>query len=77
MADSIFTDRLSNEDVYEADRKTMVFTPELVKKLRERHAKAVEMECDLFMFEGQELDTSYAGYLLEYLDLKMGEDGDT
>ena len=51
---------------------TVKFTPELRDQLRETHAEAVKFHQATFHFDGQEYDTEYAKYLLEFLDQKLG-----
>ena len=41
------------------------------EKLRTEHAKALAANNRGFFFEGNELLTAYAGYMLEYLDAKL------
>lgn len=47
----------------------------IVKKLalRKAYNKAVEDKRDQFTFEGNEYLVSYAKYLLEFLDTKLGK----
>lgn len=47
---------------------TITFTPELRDKLREAYENARDEELGVFIFEGHELVTDYAKYVLEYLD---------
>lgn len=55
------------------NENTMTFTPDKVKALRKAYAMAVETEAESFIFDGRELLTSYAKYLLEYLDMQFGK----
>ena len=47
------------------------FTPELREKLRKAYNKAKADGLDQFSFDGNDYVTRFAGYLLEYLDMKM------
>jgi len=47
---------------------TINFTKESVLKLKDAYALAVTEGRDQFTFEGHELLTSYAKYLIQYLD---------
>lgn len=49
----------------------MDFNKDKVKSLRKEYDKAVKEGKDVFVFEGQELVTNYAKYLLEYLEPKF------
>ena len=49
----------------------ITFDQELTNKLRHDYNEAVHLEYHSFWFEGQELLTVYAKYLLEYLDDKL------
>ncbi len=55
----------------------MHFTPKMVRELRRRYKKAVENAQESFLFPtdqgDQELLTSYAKYLLEYLETQFPE----
>lgn len=51
---------------------TIKFTPAMRDQLRETHAEAVKYRQATFTFDGQEYDTEYAKYLLEFLDQKFG-----
>lgn len=48
--------------------KTVIFTKEKRERLRIAYAKAVKDKRDTFVFDGDEVSTKYARYLLEYLD---------
>jgi hypothetical protein len=41
------------------------------KRLRKAHNRAIKVGNRSFIFDELEYDTRYAGYLLEYLDMKM------
>lgn len=46
----------------------MKLTTKEIKKLKKLYNKAVEQETESFMFNGHEILTAYAKYLLEYLE---------
>ncbi len=46
----------------------MIWTRDLLEKLKTDTKKAEEKEKAIFVFEGQELFVPYAKYLIEYLD---------
>lgn len=50
----------------------MIFTKAKLTKLKRAYTNAVKDKEDIFTFEGQELVTGYAKYLIEYLNLKFG-----
>lgn len=50
---------------------TINFTPKLLANLKEKYKLAKETGADVFIFEGHELLTAYAKYLIEYLDGKL------
>jgi hypothetical protein len=50
------------------ENQQVIFTPEKRDRLRTAYNKAVATHQDTFMFDGVELVTDYAKYLLEYLD---------
>lgn len=54
-------------------QKQIEFTPEKAEQLRKAYNKAVEEKKDSFVFQGDEFVTSYAKYLLEYLDMQFGK----
>lgn len=45
----------------------LLMTPQGYKKLKAAYNKAVADKADQFTFDGKEMLTSYAKYLLEYL----------
>lgn len=51
----------------------MVFTKAVLKRLIASHDKAVKEGVAQFNFEGQDLVTDYAKYLIEYLKGKFGK----
>lgn len=51
----------------------MVFTKAVLKRLIASYDKAVKAGADQFNFEGQDLVTAYAEYLIEYLKGKFGK----
>lgn len=54
-------------------RHITTFDPIELKKLKIAYNKAVEDNRDEFAFGDQMLLTSYAKYLIEYLELKFGK----
>jgi hypothetical protein len=48
------------------------FTPEKLAALKKAKAEADKRGQQSFMFEGQELLSSYAKYMIEYLEGKFG-----
>ncbi len=50
---------------------TITFTPELFQKLRTSYLSAVQNGVEVFKFEGHDLLTSYAKYLIQYLTPKF------
>ncbi len=50
---------------------TITFTKESLMKLKDAYALAVTEGRDQFTFEGHELLTSYAKYLIQHLDHKF------
>lgn len=48
------------------------FTPEILDQLKDDHAEAVKAGLKDFMFGAVEMNTRYAGYLIEYLERKFG-----
>lgn len=48
----------------------MDFTPAQIAQFRKAYVKAVAAEAVQFSFDEHEFDTRYAGYLLEYFDMK-------
>ena len=51
--------------------QTITFSQEKLQHLKDAYAVAVTEGKDQFTFEGHELLTSYAKYLIEYLTLKL------
>jgi len=51
---------------------TIEFTPQKLKDLKEIYNEAVLRGIDHFCFEDNMLLTSYAKYLIEYLETKIG-----
>ena len=49
------------------------FNDKKIRQFRKAYKQAVKAEEPIFIFEERELDTRYAGYLLEFLDLKSGK----
>lgn len=50
------------------DCTEVVFDAALTQRLREAYAVAIECGADLICLDDLTFDTSYAGYVLEYLD---------
>ena len=48
------------------------FNEEKRDELRKAYEDALRNKKETFMFEGREMVTAYAKYLLEYLDLEFG-----
>lgn len=46
---------------------SITWTPEKLKQLERMYAEAVASDTGQFVFEGHDLLTSYAKYLIEYL----------
>ncbi len=51
----------------------ITFTPALRDSLREAYDNAVHNSWDTFHWDGREYVTSYAKYLLQYLDMQFKE----
>jgi len=49
----------------------MVIKKEEIKELKKLYKNAVENEEETFMFKGELLLTSYAKYLIEYIDISI------
>lgn len=49
----------------------ITFTPALFRKLKHCYKKAVTEKKDMFVFDGREILTAYAKYLIEYLETKF------
>jgi hypothetical protein len=54
----------------------MTFNEEKILRLRAAYEKAVRDERTVFIFDGDKLLTTYAKYLLEYLEWKSSIEGD-
>jgi hypothetical protein len=54
--------------------KTINFTRAKTEELRTKYSEAVKNGLEMFLFEGHQLVTSYAKYLLEYLDTNFKPD---
>jgi hypothetical protein len=50
---------------------TITFTHETFKSLKSEYKNAVENNKEIFIFQGHELLTAYAKYMIEYLNSKM------
>lgn len=50
----------------------ITFTPELRDSLRRAYDEAVAAKRDIFTWNGKQFVTSYAKYMLVYLDDKLG-----
>lgn len=48
--------------------KTINWTAEMLERLKKAYAHAVETNLESFEFDGNEFNTNYAKYLIEYLD---------
>jgi hypothetical protein len=51
--------------------KEINFTPHLFRKLKTAYRNAIRQGQDVFIFEGNEILTQYAKYLIEYLQTKF------
>lgn len=49
-------------------RPTISLNPDSIKRLRKLYGNAVMNEQETFLFDGQEMVTNYAKYVLEYYD---------
>lgn len=50
------------------DRKMVEWTPKMLAQLKREYSEAAADKQETFMFNGNELVTGYAKYLIEYLD---------
>jgi len=50
---------------------TITFDQETFKNLKQEYRKAVQDKKEIFVFQGHELLTEYAKYIIEYLNSKM------
>ena len=50
---------------------TITFDQETFKNLKQEYRKAVQNNKEIFVFQGHELLTAYAKYVIEYLTIKM------
>lgn len=57
--------------VMEAEMRVL-WTKAMREQLRKAYQQAVDNNKEEFTFEGNQYDTFYAKYLLEYMDMKMG-----
>jgi hypothetical protein len=53
------------------NQTTINFTKEKVEELRKLYNHAVENKIELFQFEGNDILTEFAKYMLQYLDSKF------
>ncbi len=53
------------------EQEKIAFTPELRDSLRETYDNAVQNSHEMFRWDGREYVTSYAKYLLQYLDMQF------
>ena len=55
------------------EHQTIEFTPEKLRRFREAYDKAkMNPLTDVFEFEGHEFVLTYAHYMIEYLEQKLG-----
>lgn len=54
----------------------ITFDQEKYRRLQERYDLAVKQNEEVFTFDGNQLVTGYAKYLLEYLAIKFDKKGD-
>jgi hypothetical protein len=59
---------------YPNEGKHLVIDQEVSEKLRTAYNQAMADKCDAFMFQGHKFLTSYAKYMLEYIDGRLGND---
>jgi hypothetical protein len=64
---------MSTEKVRVNSQAEVVFTPEKLKRFKEAYQIAADKCVDIFVFDGNEYLTSYAKYLVEYLENKFKE----
>lgn len=55
-----------------SDRSMVEFDRDKRERLRRHYEQAVKEQKESFTFDGHELLVSYAKYLLEYLDTRLG-----
>ena len=53
----------------------MIWTRDLLEKLKKQQAAAVDKKLMSFTFEGQEVLVAYAKYLIEYLEVTLKPQG--
>ena len=46
-------------------------SPKMIEQLKTAYDKAVHEKAETFMFEGNEILTAYAHYMIQYLELEM------
>ena len=51
---------------------TITFTKQKLEKLKEQYNHSVNNKLESFIFEGQEILTDYAKYMIQYLESKLG-----
>lgn len=56
-----------------SDLPSASFDRARLKRLKRAYAKALREDKDEFTFEGMDLVTSYAKYLIEYLEMTLKE----
>jgi len=49
----------------------ITFNKDKIKKLTKTYRMAIKLKKDIFLFEKQKILTSYAHYLIEYLNTKI------
>lgn len=49
----------------------LILNQDSLKRLKKEYEKAVKDKKEVFVFEGHELLTSYAKYLIEYAETKL------
>jgi hypothetical protein len=55
-----------------SERSMVEFDRDKRERLRKHYEQAKKEQKESFMFDGRELLVSYAKYLLEYLDMRLG-----
>jgi hypothetical protein len=59
---------------YPNEGKHLIIDQEVSDKLRAAYNQAMADKCDAFLFQGHQFLTSYAKYMLEYIDGRLGND---
>lgn len=62
---------------YPNEGKHLVINREVCEELRTAYNQAMADKCDAFMFQDHRFLTSYAKYMLEYIDGRLGNENDS